>query len=130
VVFSHLKFQNKMGYVKHNAIIVTGNSEDILKAHSRAVQIFDVEFSRGVLSQKGSILITPVVGGYVNDEFSFLIAPDGLKEGWPSSDYGDNARASFLGWLRSEEDLYLDFVEVAFGGDFESADVITHKDAR
>lgn len=93
-----------MGYIKHNAIIVTGwqpvaMNEAIQKAISLSLPI--------------SELIDSPVNGYA----SFFIAPDGSKEGWQDSLAGDDARNKFIDWMKSKSDFYLDWAEVRYGGD-------------
>ena len=62
-----------------------------------------------------------------NGQSSFFIAPDGSKEGWATSDNGDNARKEFLDWLL-KSDNYCDYVEVIFGGDDEHERIVRSKD--
>ena len=62
------------------------------------------------------MLISPIIEGMVNSQFSFFIAPDGSKEGWGTSKDADVARKEFLDWLDKNHD-YCDYFEVRFGGD-------------
>ena len=76
-----------MGYIKHNTIVVTGwNEEHMNQAREKAVELFE-KFTEeeGVVSPYGSKLISPIIGGLVNSQLSFFIAPDGGKEGWTTS---------------------------------------------
>lgn len=85
-----------MGYIKHHAIIVTGQHDwdgiaqlpTIFDAHAEAIRC-------------GCPLVTEVVGPGINATSSFLVAPDGSKEGWEDSDVGDHARDAFIEWLRN-----------------------------
>jgi hypothetical protein len=107
-----------MGYTRHNAIIVsasygqrvTEGEHWAVIAHSKAVELF------------GDIAaVTEVTPTTMNNYRSFLVAPDGSKEGWDLSDSGDAARDAFVTWLR--EQAYddgsspLDWVEVQFADD-------------
>jgi len=100
----------------HHSIIVSSWDDRLVKeAHETAVRLFDVPRWRAY-SYAG--LVSPVVGGLVNGERSFFIAPDGSKEGWPESDLGDDLRASFIAYLRSKRyddgSTSLKWVEVQF----------------
>lgn len=111
-----------MGYLKHHTIVVTGwQEEKVLEAREKAVSIFNEAFA-GYLGCRniGDILVSPILSGMVNSQYSFFIAPDGSKEGWEASDMGDNARDNFIKWLkdgRENDEHYLDYFEISFGGD-------------
>jgi len=93
-----------MGYMRHHAIIVTSyNKEKIEKAHKKASTIFQTS-------------ITPITTEATNGYTSFLIAPDGSKEGWDDSNKGDEARRLFIKWIRMNSSS-LDYVEVQFADD-------------
>jgi hypothetical protein len=108
-----------MGYIKHNAIIVTGWQEDkVLEARNKAIEIFEEYFGEEPeLKPYGSRLIGEIIPSLTNGQSSFFIAPDGSKEGWETSQNGDMAREKFCEWLYSEQDNYCDYIEVRFGGD-------------
>lgn len=89
----------------HHAIVVTGEGEAIKKAHKRARAIF----------QKPSNLIA--------SRFSystFLIPPDGCREGWHDSVIGDERRSKFKEYLKCSN---LEWVEVAYSRDFDHASI-------
>jgi hypothetical protein len=101
-----------MGYERHHAIIVTSWSKaSIEAAHQQATTLFAETF----------VQVTDVTAAGMNDYRSFLVAPDGSKEGWHDSDAGDAARAAFIAWLgrQTYEDgsSNLDWVEIHYGGD-------------
>lgn len=103
-----------MGYIRHHAIVVTTWNEDKLaEAHDRATAI--------------GLRPTPIAEHQVNGGGSFLIPPDGSKEGWSDSEEGDNRRAQFRSWLRgtdsSDGGHYIEWVEVAYGNDDGRADI-------
>lgn len=78
-----------MGWIVHDAIIVTSwDSKKLNEAHSVAV---------GLMPH-----VSGIVHSGINGYASFLIAPDGSKEGWAESDTGDAARAAFLEWLNTQ----------------------------
>lgn len=114
-----------MGYIKHHTIVVTCWDKAHLKAaRKKAKKIFKEAFKYNGLSSPGDKLISNIVQGLANAQDSFFIAPDGSKEGWDTSDIGNNARAEFLDWLSKNDENYCDYIEVCFGGD-DSADDIT-----
>lgn len=93
-----------MGYIRHDAIIVTTWNKDRLQlAHQFAK---DVELP-----------VSEIVEGWTNGYCSFLIAPDGSKEGWDDSNKGDEARIKLIEWIRANPSLYFDWVHVSYGGD-------------
>lgn len=78
-----------MGYTVHHTICVTSCLRSLLnKAHAAAVS--------------SGAQVSPIVDGVVNDVASFLVAPDGSKEGWEESDVGDKRRAEIKAWLRAQ----------------------------
>lgn len=119
-----------MGYIRHHAIIVTGLDFEVTtpveQAHKEARRIFD-----GIAHV--SEISSPVdsVNGYI----TFMVAPDGSKEGWEASDAGDKARAEFLEVLRSPSYVYpdgssgIDWVLVQFGDDELRTEVVDDSDA-
>lgn len=99
-----------MGYHRHHAIVVTSwQEESVRKAWAAAREAFD-----GVQAHVSEI--TPVA---INGYASFLVAPDGSKEGWNESNDNDAARDRYVNWLRHASDysVWVSWVEVNFGGD-------------
>jgi hypothetical protein len=93
-----------MGYIRHDAIIVTTwDAKRLGKARDKALEL--------------GLLATEIIEGVVNGYVSFLIAPDGSKEGWPESDAGDEARAAWKEWARTTDEMYVNWAHVNFGGD-------------
>ena len=100
-----------MGYMCHHAIIVTSWDErSIVAAHKKACELFGNKNFLGTISY-----ITEITPGAINGYRSFLIPPDGSKEGWEHSYCGDIARNRFTRWLDSQKDNYCEYVEVQFG---------------
>ncbi len=108
-----------MGYIRHDAIIVTSNFDDHL------------EMARDKAEKLGLICTLMAKSG-VNGYRSFLIAPDGSKEGWDSSDGGDAARSEWIEWAKrgdcdDSSGIWVDWVHVSFGGDEpELARILDH----
>ncbi len=111
-----------MGYMRHHTIIVTSPLADRIKeAHDRAQQVFDVEDPPG--PERFERLVSPILQGMTNGYQSFFIAPDGSKEGWGTSDTGDDLREQFITWLR--EQAMTDWVLVQFGDDGGETKIVT-----
>lgn len=111
-----------MSYMKHNAMVVTNWDENRLRvAHDKAKEIFRNIFKDDLLIKDATTCISPIVGCLANAQVSFMIAPDGSKEGWDTSDKADEARKEFQDWIIESHNL-CDYIEVRWGGD-------THRDA-
>ena len=117
-----------MGYMRHNAIIVSGSHYEgqrpieesaIGKAHAEATRLFK--------------WVSPLSPGGPNGGRSFLVPPDDSKEGWPESDQGDERRLEFVKFLRSQEyddgSSPLDWVEVQYGDENMQTCVVDDSDA-
>jgi hypothetical protein len=104
-----------MGYIAHNAIIVTSWSADaIQRAHAKAAEL--------------DCHPTNVTPARVNGYSSFLIPPDGSKEGWADSAVGDAKRNAWVAW--AHENRYEDgstslhWVEVRYSADDSAASIV------
>jgi hypothetical protein len=98
-----------MGYIRHNAIIVTGSDctdiggkHDTLAARDKAIDL--------------GLPCSEIVRGTTNGYTSFLIAPDGSKEGWQESKRQDELRAKWIEWARASGHGF-DWALISFGGD-------------
>ena len=89
-----------MGVMKNHGIIVSSYSEAIAKAAIKAQEI--------------GLLITNTVDARIGYMASFLVVPDGSKEGWPDSNMFDEMREAFKRYLKEQK---IDWVEVVFGCD-------------
>jgi hypothetical protein len=95
-----------MGYIAHNMIACTAwKQEHIEIAHKKARSLFSES------------PVTEIYATKTNGYFSFFICPDGSKEGWETSQNGDEERKEFIEWLSSQDDLYVDAVDLRYGGD-------------
>jgi len=104
-----------MGYIRHDAIVVTGTLKaHITKARRRAEEL-GLQVSKLVLSP-------------LNGYWSFLIAPDGSKEGWSESDDGDRMRREWIGEMTIPSNRHLvDWAHINFGGDDpQKASMLAH----
>lgn len=93
---------NNMGYMAHNAIVVTSWKEEHIR---------DARISAIILFPD---MVSEIIISHINGYLSFFIATDGSKEGWEDSNIGDENRARFL---KEIEDMYIDAVDVRYGGD-------------
>jgi hypothetical protein len=98
-----------MGYIAHDAIIVTSWSEELIaKAHEQAAKL--------------GLSVSAVAPHYINGGCSFLVAPDGSNEGWAESASFDVLRARFVEWLNAQAyddgSNPIDYVCIRYGGDF------------
>ena len=104
-----------MGYMAHNAIIVTSwNHEGIEQAAKKATEL--------------GLLVTPVSAEGVNGYKSFMVCPDGSKEGWAPSNEGDIKRSEFRDYLNSvtyeDGSSSMEWVEIRYGSDDDAASIV------
>lgn len=77
-----------MGSIRHHSIVVTSHNKALITAaHQNALGL--------MLHVSG--LVTSSINGF----YSFFVAPDGSKEGWPDSDLGDIKRKELTDYLDS-----------------------------
>lgn len=96
--------ETTMGYIRHDAVIVTAwDAERLAKCVAKADEL--------------GLRHTNIVESQINGYASFLIVPDGSKEGWEDSNAGDALRAEWIVWARANRDLWVDWVLVSYGGD-------------
>ena len=106
-----------MGYICHNAIIVTGTyGNHIDKAHTQAATMFNY--------------VSDIVESPCNGTQSFFIPPDGSKEGWAESATGDSVREAYIKWLDKQryEDgsSPLSWALIKYGDDYREAEILAH----
>lgn len=102
-----------MGYMRNHSILVSASQDRIGDAHAAALRVFED------LAPVSNVSPSPT-----NDVSSFVVFPDGSKEGWATSDTADAAREAFTGWLR--EYSWADWVEVQWGDDEGDSRVLQH----
>jgi hypothetical protein len=110
-----------MGYMRHHAIIVTSWDKPLLKsAYAKANEL--------------GMLVTNIVEDTVNSYGSFLVAPDGSKEGWEESLLGETRRAMLIRWLDAQryddDSTMIDWVEVQYGDDEHQTLIVRDSDER
>jgi hypothetical protein len=100
-----------MGYMRHDAIVVTSwNSEAIEEAAAKAR-----ECGLEVLGPSSVAM---------NGIRTLLVCPDGSTEGWDESEAFDAKRATYLAYLNSVR--YLSWVALAYGSDDGDAEITAH----
>lgn len=111
-----------MGYFRHHAIVVTGWGDYVEKAHDVAKAMFRVKASP--LENHPICPVTDLTDEVVNGYRSFAIMPDGSKEGWDTSDQGEEVRADYVTWLRKTDEV--DWAEVQLGDEEHDNRVTAH----
>ena len=98
-----------MGTINHNAIIATTWKETEVERIIKWInKLGDYEKGLFLISRK-----------QINDYVTVTMIPDGSKEGWDDSNYGDDLRSQFVNELQKA--LYKDgsspwdWIEVSFG---------------
>lgn len=102
-----------MGYMRHHAIVVTTwHDESINGAHKAATDL--------------GMIVTPITPAAINGYRSFMVCPDGSKEGWTDSDQGDANRDAFVSWLERGGDSppWCDWAEVQYGDEAQDQRVL------
>lgn len=103
-----------MGIVRHDCIVLTSGLDDGL-------------VSVKIQARRLGLPVTSTITT-ANGVSSFLICPDGGKEGHSISEEGDKARKSLIAWLK-EFKPEINWVHVAYGGDIGSTIVMGSSDA-
>jgi len=116
-----------MGYERHHAIVVSAFYHQWItdeKKYPKDVHWIDVAHAKAV---EFGCQVTEILKTKTNDVRSFMIGPDGSKEGWATSNEGDKNRKKFIEWIRSftydDGSNPIHYVEVSYGGDDENAKI-------
>ena len=104
-----------MGYIKHNAIVVTGwNEKQMDKVHKKSIELGN--------------LTSNIVNGAVNGFISFFVAADGSKEGWEESNKGDTAREELIKYINSlkynDSSNSCHYIEISYSDDYGNAKIV------
>lgn len=106
-----------MGYMRHDAIVVTSWKREDLDAAAEMARNLGLE----VLGPSADV---------TNSIATFLVCPDGSKEGWDESDEFDAKRAQYLEYLNGvryeDNSSCLSWVALAYGRDDRGALVTAH----
>ena len=121
-----------MGYMRHHAIVVTSWSDKHIQAAHKAAKEIYSNWSKNILF--GAIvggfdgLVSPIMCSPINSYMTFIVAPDGSKEGWDDSDEGNFKRDELIEWLEgAERKDNFDWAEIEYGGDGDGATVLRHE---
>ena len=108
-----------MGYMAHDAVIVT-ISGYVLEPRDGRPAMPDVEAFRISLPAEWQALIVGPAKSITNDYLTYAFLPDGSKEGWGTSNAGDEYREQFADLFAFKYDdgsSPFNVVHVRFGGD-------------
>lgn len=107
-----------MGLIRHHAIVVTATYDTRADGGEHGEHWIDRAYRQASIVFPAH-LITPPNDQATNSTYSFLVVPDGSKEGWEESDAGDGRRKLFVEWLQSQAygdgSSPLTWVEVVYG---------------
>ena len=117
----------EMRNIKHHAIVVTSNEKDKIElVRKKSIEIYEVFME----TKNGKALVGQMTIGLINNFYSFMIAPDGSKEGYDTSEDGDIAREKICSFIESLKDINginpVNYIEVCFGSDDGTAKIINH----
>ena len=110
-----------MGYVVHQAVLATvwERADDHLQ---------DLRDLLGdECGQRFAALLVGPVNSVINRDRTYVLAPDGSKEGWSDSDIGDQARGLFAEHFKRVFN-YPQIVVVSYGMDVEIPTVMALQD--
>lgn len=113
--------------IRHHVIVVTSNQKEKLeKIRKEVIELYQSKME----AKNSSKLVGPIQESLINGFVTFLIAPDGSKEGYDASDDADRIRQLVVDLVRSfpsnEEEGYLQFVEVSYGQDDGKAQIVSN----
>lgn len=105
-----------MGYIRHNAMVVTGDS------YPEAIQMFQLVYQKA--KELFGDLVSEIIKAKVNGYQSFFIGPDGSKEGWNESNEYDIKRKGLADYIDSlaysDGSNCVNFVDVGFDECYEA----------
>jgi len=120
-----------MGYMAHHAVIITISGyvfDEAYRNRDRSPgsvwehdpQMPDLDAFKAALPEHFQPMLVGPIPSAANDERTVFFAPDGSKEGWDTSDQGDEIRRHLIELFSGCYDdgsSPFDVVEVRFGGD-------------
>lgn len=116
-----------MKNIKHHTIAITASDKVQLEAlRGKVINIYKEKME----AKKGFQLVSPIIESLINNFCTFYIAPDGSKEGYDASDDGDIIRKSITTLIESykqaDGENPFRYVEIAYGADDNSSQIISH----
>lgn len=109
-----------MGYMRHNAIVITGWDERVDKTREFAKSILPKEHSEPRHNDRPTI-ISEILVSPMNAYRTFFIGPDGSKEGWLDSEMGNEFRSKLIAYL--QDNPHCDWAEIQYGDDGGSTQI-------
>lgn len=106
-----------MGYIAHHAVVATGDDDRFAETTKSKVNALKEEMPENLRN-----LVVGPIEGATNFYVSYCFLPDGSKEGWETSNDGDEWRDKFVGLFNDRWDV----VVIRFGGD--DREYLTAKD--
>ena len=112
-----------MGRIKHNALIIEMSDFqspvfDVYAEILTAVKDTMID-SRDTCSFPLELQVSRLMRSPVNGYYFVFVAPDGSKEGWVHSEYGDKFRETLFDRINSKYPESVEILDVQFGGDDE-----------
>lgn len=114
-----------MGYMVHHAIIVTGSGREDYTPDDRHSVEDAHGFATATAARLGACEVTDLTSRSTNGYRSFMVAPDGSKAGWNTSDEGDSTRSLIIEWLRASSGFF-SWAEVQYGDEGADNRVTDH----
>ena len=110
-----------MSTVRFTSIIVTSQlGDELIPVREKAIEIFKRLLAEDPVAGPGAhTLVGAIMPGLVNSDATFLIAPDGSKDGWQTAEVANKARAEFIKYLREWHGDHVDFVEIVMSRDLD-----------
>lgn len=115
-----------MGYIRHHALIVTSCFEGVMEeTHNQAIEI--------AKKHKKEHLVSPIINSRMNSYETFMIIPDGSKEGWEDSETGNDIRSKLISYMKNraeQDDCYFmpGWVLVQYGDEEGMTKIVSHSD--
>lgn len=103
-----------MGYMAHHVVVATAYDFQLTGENPYWPAVINFEAWREEQPEEFRHLLIGPIPSVTNGYLTFMLAPDGSKEGWDTSDIGDDLRGAFIELFAQN---HIDCVEVRFGGD-------------
>lgn len=109
-----------MGYIKHDAVLAVVSATEPDRIQELQV------FCDGVPEPLRQYFLGPVGG--INGTVTFVVAPDGSKEGWEYSNQMDQLRGQFISIAKKAR--YHEVLQLRFGGDDRTTNISFASESR
>lgn len=116
-----------MRNIKHHAILITAHDLKVLQ--QLKVVIADM-IKQNIEASNGIKLLGEITESLINNFYSFIVFPDGSKEGHETSDDADILRKKITTHIeqynKANKENPINFIEVYFGSDDATAGILNH----